>query len=209
MIGPATALAEGFPYFASCLARNGVPPLWKREPGFASLVHIILEQQVSLASAQAAFDRLVEVLGEVTAEAFLDVDADEARTIGFSRQKYGYCSGIARRLIDDPTVLSVVDLPDTAALDQLCRLRGVGPWTATVYLMFAGLRADMWPHGDRALVVSMQKVLKLNGVPTYTDADAIAESWSPHRTTAARMLWHDYLGGVDYSRRHGITSIYL
>ncbi len=173
------------------------------------MVHIILEQQVSLASAQAAFDRLVDVLGTVTPETFVNIDAEEARAIGFSRQKYGYCSGMARQLMNDPTILSVIDLPDDAALDRLCRLRGIGPWTATVYLMFAGLRADMWPHGDRALVVSMQKVLQLSGVPAYDAADAIAESWSPHRTTAARMLWHDYLGGVDYNQRHGITSIYL
>lgn len=209
MIGPARELAGAFDYFESCLSRNGLPPLWRRELGFASLVHIILEQQVSLASAQAAFDRLVGEIGNVTPTAFLAIGSELARSLGFSRQKFGYCRGIAQQLIEDPTILSVSDLPDALAMAQLCRLRGIGPWTATVYLMFAGLRADMWPHGDRALVVSMDRVLGLRGVPTYDAADALAMDWSPHRTTAARALWHDYLGGAGYNERHGIATIYL
>ncbi len=209
MIAPARALAEKFPYFARCVDRNGVPPLWKRELGFGSLVHIILEQQVSLASAQAAFDRLARAVGRVTPETFLTLTSDEARIVGFSRQKYGYCRGIAEQLIDAPEVLSVTGLSDDEAVAKLCKLRGVGPWTATVYLMFAGLRPDLWPHGDRALVVSMDNVLRLGGIPTYADADVMAQAWAPQRTTAARILWHDYLGGVEYNERHGIASIYL
>lgn len=207
MIGPATELAANFSYFAQRLDRNGVPPLWKRDPGFASLVHIILEQQVSLASAQAAFSRLVNNLGVVTPDRFAGLDAATARIIGFSHQKFGYCLGIARLLVENPDLLVVDDLDDAAAFSKLCGLRGVGPWTAAVYLMFADLRCDLWPRGDRALVVSMESVMGLSSVPTYDDADAIAEAWAPHRATAARILWHDYLGGLDYSDRQGIAVL--
>jgi len=163
------------------------------------MTHIILEQQVSLASAAAAFERLEQRLaGRVEPVAFLGLGDDELRRIGFSRQKASYvrdlASGIASGAID---LTAFEDMQDEAAKGALLELRGVGPWTACIYLMFTLDRPDVWPPGDRALQVSMAKVLSLQDVPTAEVADSIAEKWRPWRSAAARLLWHDYLGGPD------------
>lgn len=176
------------------VARNGVPPLWPREPGFATLVKIILEQQVSLESAAAAFANLEAAIGVVHPEGFLTLHDAELKTIGFSRQKAGYCRGLAADVIDGSINMeSLQRASDREAHDSLVAIRGVGRWTADVYLLFVLRRANVWPHGDRALVVSMAENLDLDGVPGYEEAGTIASSWVPWRAVAARMLWHAYL----------------
>ncbi len=176
------------------VARNGVPPLWPREPGFATLVKIILEQQVSLESAAAAFANLEAATGTVLPEGFLSLDDAELKTIGFSRQKAGYCRGLAAAIIDGSIDLeSLEQASNRQAHDSLVAIRGIGRWTADVYLLFVLRRADVWPHGDRALVVSMAENLDLDEVPGYAEAGVIASSWVPWRAAAARMLWHAYL----------------
>ena len=178
------------------LDRNGPPPLWQRPPGFATMVRFILEQQVSLASADAAYQRLESKIGEITPQGFLILDDVTLREIGFSRQKAGYGRGLASAIVDGSVNLQELDpMADNEVMEILESIRGVGPWTASCYLLFVLRRPDAWPRGDRALQVSMASVLGLDAVPDREGADAIAERWRPYRAVAARMLWHDYLGG--------------
>ncbi len=180
------------------VSRNGVPPLWRRDPSFSTVVLIVLEQQVSLASARAAFDRLHAAVGDVEPAAFLSLDDAQLRVIGFSRQKAGYCRGLATGLLDGSIDLDRIgSLDDDEARRRLVAIRGVGPWTADVYLMFALGRIDAWPPGDRALLVSLGRAKGLDYVPTSQAGVEMAEAWRPWRSVAARLLWHDYLGGPD------------
>jgi DNA-3-methyladenine glycosylase II len=160
------------------------------------MVRFILEQQVSLASADAAFGRLQAALGSLEPKSFLGLDDGELRAIGFSRQKASYARGLAGGLIDGTIDLQQLDdLADNEVVERLEAIRGVGPWTAGNYLLFVLGRPDAWPTGDRALYVSMANVLGLENVPERDAADRIAARWKPYRAVAARMLWHDYLGG--------------
>jgi DNA-3-methyladenine glycosylase II len=180
--------------FAALRARNGVPPLWERPAGFPTLVKIILEQQVSLDSAAAAFRNLELALDDVNPARFLSLDDAELQQIGFSRQKASYCRGLACGMLDGSVDLAGLSrLNDEEARQRLTALRGIGPWTADVYLLFALLRPDVWPIGDRALVVSLAEQFELVEVPTYEASEQIAASWKPWRSVAARMLWHAYL----------------
>ena len=160
------------------------------------MIRFILEQQVSLASADAAYERLEAATDGIDPKSFLALDDAELRRIGFSRQKAGYARGLAEGMLDETIDLQGLDaLADNQVMEHLEAIRGVGPWTASCYLLFVLGRPDAWPPGDRALQVSMAKVLDLPQVPDRDTADAIAERWRPYRAVAARMLWHDYLGG--------------
>ena len=159
-------------------------------------MRFVLEQQVSLASDAAAFGRLEDAIGTVAPDAFLTLDDAALRRIGFSRQKAGYCRGIAEGMIDGTIDLqSLAALADNEVTEHLEAIRGVGPWTASNYLLFVLGRPDAWPTGDRAVYVSMANALELGDVPDRDIGDAIAERWRPYRAVAARLLWHDYLGG--------------
>jgi DNA-3-methyladenine glycosylase II len=171
----------------------GCPPLWERDPGFSTLVYIILEQQVSLASARAAFGRLVEA-GPVTPESFLQFSDAELLRIGFSRQKAGYCRGLAQALVSgDLDISALEDLNDQSAHSALIRIKGIGPWSAAIYLLMALRRPDIWPSGDIALLKALQQLKGLPRRPTGEEALALAEAWRPWRAVAARLLWHWYL----------------
>ncbi len=160
------------------------------------MIRFILEQQVSLASAEAAYGRLEAAIGEIDPSSFLTLDDADLRGIGFSRQKAGYATDLARGMLEGTIDLQHLDsVADNEVMEELEAIRGVGPWTASCYLLFVLGRPDAWPPGDRALQVSMAKVLDLPDVPDRETADAIAERWRPYRAVAARMLWHDYLGG--------------
>jgi DNA-3-methyladenine glycosylase II len=192
------SLAENFFLFAALLDRNGPPPLWRRSPSFETLVRFILEQQVSLASAQAAFGRLDERLGAVTPERVLRSTGDELRADGFSRQKAGYVHGIAELIVDGSFDPSVLPSDPDLARRRLLEIKGIGPWTASCFSLFVRGERDVWPTGDRALYVSIANNLDLNEVPDRERGDAIALPWAPWRSTAAKMLWHDYLGGKSH-----------
>ncbi len=197
MLASATAaLADMDPALADLAARNGVPPLWAREPGFRTMLRLILEQQVSLASADAAYRKLEDVLGRVEPGRFLLLDDAQLKAIGFSGQKAGYVRGLAAGMIEGSIDLdATADLSDGRASEHLLEIRGVGPWTAACYLLFALLRPDVWPAGDRALEVSIGRVYQLPDVPVSDEANTRAEAWRPFRSVAARLLWHEYLGG--------------
>jgi DNA-3-methyladenine glycosylase II len=176
--------------------RNGVPPLWPREPGFATLLRLVLEQQVSLASADAAYRKLEASMGVVEPVAFLELGDEQLRVIGFSRQKADYVRAIAAGLIEGSIDLDLpVDLAEDDAIERLTAIRGVGPWTAACYLLFALRRPDVWPPGDRALEVSIGRAYGLPHPVVSLAADERALAWRPFRAVAARLLWHEYLGG--------------
>ncbi|HLM02375.1 MAG TPA: hypothetical protein VK400_15090 [Pyrinomonadaceae bacterium] len=173
----------------------GTPPLWQREPNFATLIHIILEQQVSLASALAAFNKLKEKLGEVTPEAVLSLSDEEMKAAYFSRQKTVYARELARAILEGKLDLKALEnLPDAAAKDELKKIKGIGDWTADIYLLMAGSRADVMPKGDLALHAAWKKLKNLERPPASDEFQQIAEKWKPLRAVAARLLWHFYLG---------------
>jgi DNA-3-methyladenine glycosylase II len=174
--------------------RYGPPPLWDRPQGFATLAHIVLEQQVSLASAQAAYDRLLAAVGELTPARFLELDDARLLAIGFSRQKAGYVRNLARAVESGALDLAgVAGLPDDEVHRALVALKGVGPWSASIYLMEALLRPDVWPATDIALAEAVATVKGLPGRPDPARLDALAVEWRPWRSVAARLFWHDYL----------------
>ncbi len=179
---------------AASVARHGRPPLWEREPGFPTLIHIVLEQQVSLASARAAFERLRAAREPLTPASFLELDDLTLLEIGFSRQKTRYGRELARAVLDERLVLEALPTLDDDAVDaQLTQVPGIGPWTATIYRLMALGRPDAWPVHDIALA---QAVADLEGHPRRPDAAemaALADGWRPWRAVAARILWHHYL----------------
>jgi DNA-3-methyladenine glycosylase II len=177
------------------IARSqGVPPLWERDEGFPTLVLVILEQQVSLASALATFERLKAAASPLTPESFLAFDDAALRALGFSRQKALYCRLAARAVVEGELNFDALrSLDDDAARAQLLRLKGVGPWTAEIYMLRALLRPDAWPSGDLALQLAAQEVKRLPARPTSAELDELAEAWRPWRAVAARLLWLHYL----------------
>jgi DNA-3-methyladenine glycosylase II len=190
----AQELAQADPGLGVSVERYGPPPLWSREPSYATLVHLILEQQVSLASAQAAFERLREALGgSIEPAAVLRLSDAELRAIGFSRQKTGYARTLANAMLDGFDLEALGGMPDDEVRRALTAMPGIGPWTADIYLTMCLLRPDVWPHGDLALATSARDLLEFEERPTFAELGVIAKPWHPYRAVAARILWHDYL----------------
>jgi len=173
----------------------GVPPLWAREPNFATLLHIILEQQVSVASAQSAFNKLREKLSdEITPENLLSLSDAEMKAAYFSRQKTVYARDLARNILNGKLDLNRFEnLLNEEIKHELKKIKGIGDWTADIYLLMAMLRADIMPKGDLALHVAWQRLKRLEHRPTSDEFLQIAERWKPLRSVAARLLWHFYL----------------
>lgn len=188
------ALAATDPRLATLLDRNGEPPLRLRPEGLATLVHLILQQQVSRASAQAVFDRLTALAGgHVTAETLVNIAPEDLRAVGFSHQKIEYVSALTEEALSGALDFdALASLPDEEAIATLLSRRGIGPWTAAVYVLTALGRPDVWAPGDRALLVSLGRMLEQTAVPTSADAEQVAAEWKPWRAVAARILWHDY-----------------
>lgn len=181
---------------AQIVASHGLPPLWERQQGFQTLIHIILEQQVSLSSARAAFDRLLAVAAPLTPERFLLLNDAELKAVGFSRQKtsYGRCLALAIVRQDlDVSALSSMD--DDSVRSELMKVKGIGRWTSDIYLLMALLRPDVWPRGDLALAVAVKQLKRLRQRPTEEELSIISSEWQPWRSVAARLLWHYYLNG--------------
>jgi DNA-3-methyladenine glycosylase II len=179
---------------AAIVERHGMPPLWPREPGFPTLLHIILEQQVSLASAKTAFDRLCAAIGPPTPESFLSLDDIQLKAIGFSRQKTRYGRELARAIVTGSLDLeNLHSADDDAVRAALTKLPGIGNWTVDVYLLLALRRPDAFASTDLALLASVQMVKNLRIRPTPLEVEAMAEDWRPYRAGAARLLWHAYL----------------
>jgi DNA-3-methyladenine glycosylase II len=181
-------------HLAEVVQKYGAPPLWVREPGFPTLVYIILEQQVSLASAKAAFDRLNAVVRPLTPRRFLRLTDEELLRIGFSRQKTLYTRLLAESLARGHFDLrNLHDLRDDAARKMLVAFKGIGKWTADIYLLSALRRPDIWPVGDLALATAVQEVKRLRQRPSPEKLERMSAPWKPWRAVAARLFWHHYL----------------
>lgn len=170
--------------------------MWQREPGFPTLVYIILEQQVSLASAKAAYEKLKTAASPLTPEKFLTFDDQELKTIGFSRQKTRYCRLLAEAILDGELELEALeDKSDDEVRSVLLELKGIGPWTVDIYLLMALRRQDIWPRGDLALVSAVKRAKRMEKAPTPEEMEALSLPWQPWRAVAARLFWHYYLSG--------------
>ena len=179
---------------AALYEADGVPPLWARRPGFTTLIKIILEQQVSLASAKAVYRKLERNIKPFTPIRFKELGIAYLKSLGVTRQKSSYCINIAVAILDDKLDLkSLNKMNDDNAKEILIRIKGIGSWTADIYLLMALRRSDIWPAGDIALASSMRKIKRLRSYPAYEKQIKIAEKWQPYRSVAARMLWQHYI----------------
>jgi DNA-3-methyladenine glycosylase II len=172
----------------------GYPPLWSRPNTFETLVHIILEQQVSLASALSALNKLKERMGEVTADSLLKLTDEELRACYLSRQKTSYIKHLAVAISDGTIDLhSLEQLENDEVRIELTALKGIGNWTTDIYLMFVLHRADVFPIGDLAAVNALKAIKDLSKQISREELSGIARQWSPYRTVACMILWHYYL----------------
>jgi DNA-3-methyladenine glycosylase II len=195
-------LCQVDPDLAGIYARYGPPPLWRRDPGFATLVHLILEQQVSTASAEAAMAKLKNAVEALTPDNFLKLSDAELRQIGFSRQKTAYCQGLARAIVEGRLDLAELDtLEDDEVRSRLVQLKGIGSWTADNYLLMALLRPDVIPVGDLALIAAVQQLKGLAARPSPAEVEQIASAWRPWRAAATRFLWHLYLSQAEKPKK--------
>ena len=179
---------------AAILERHGPPPLWARPPGFSTLVKIILEQQVSLASAASIFARLRKNVVPFRPERMIELGASHLKLLGLTRQKTAYCLHLAQALADKRLRLSQLSrMSDAEAKAALMEIKGLGAWSADVYLLMALRRPDIWPVNDLALAIAVTKLRQLTSRPNANQLSALAEAWRPYRSVAARMLWQYYL----------------
>lgn len=172
----------------------GYPPMWTRPNTFESLVHIILEQQVSLASAKAALEKLREKIKKITPAKVLVLTDEEMKTCYFSRQKMNYARHLAAAIVDGHLDLKRLEtLPDQEIRKILVRLKGIGDWTVDVYMMFVLQRTDLFPVGDLAAVNTLKKIKNLSKETSSEEILEVTEKWKPYRTVATMILWHYYL----------------
>lgn len=192
---------------ARILATYGPPPMWRRRTGFPTLVHIILEQQVSLKSAKAMLLRLQSAIDPFTPERFIHLGETQLRRLGVTRQKTSYLLHLSESILSRQfSFRRLAALDNNEAQLYLTRIKGIGSWSADVYLLMAMRRADIWPAGDLALAVAAKDLLRLETRPTPDELEQIAERWRPYRAVAARMLWQHYLGEKEDSRKSAKTQ---
>jgi DNA-3-methyladenine glycosylase II len=173
---------------------DGVPPLWARRPGFKTLIKIVLEQQVSLASGAAVYKKVAKSINPLTPEHIEELGINYLRGLGVTRQKSSYILNIAREINNgDIDLKSLNKLKDHLVKEKLTKIKGIGSWTANIYLLMALRRPDIWPIGDIALENTVRSLMKLRKIYSSEKISKIAENWIPFRSVAARMLWHHYL----------------
>ena len=168
--------------------------MWQRPQTLRTLVHIVLEQKVSLVSALAVMNRVDALCPTFAPAEFLAVPERALREAGISERKVGYCRALAEAIAEGSLSLPALRrLDDAEVIARLTAVRGIGPWTAGVYLTMALSRRDAWPSGDRALAVGVAERWSLDAVPDYPVLDRMAEAWRPWRGVASRLIWHAYL----------------
>ena len=178
----------------SIFEQHGPPPLWSRPQGFPTLVRIILEQQVSLASAASVFARLQENIVPFKPDRFVEMGDSGLRSLGLTRQKTAYLLHLSESILERRIHISrLARMNDSEAKTALVQLKGIGSWTADIYLLMALRRPDIFPASDLALAVSWARIKKLSVTPTPDELTTMAEKWRPYRSVAARMLWQSYL----------------
>ena len=187
------AIAERDPDIAKALEIIGPPPPRDRPPGFGSLLRAIVGQQISAAAAASLWNRLAAAVDPITPETIGRLDVEALRALGLSRQKAMYAQGLARDILERRVDLELLpQLDDEAAIVHLTQIKGIGRWSAEVYLLFALGRPDIWPSGDLALAVAMQRLKHLRRRPDPKRLIRLAEPWRPYRGAAAHFLWHYY-----------------
>ena len=196
----AKQLAEGIdaiaalePAIAAAVARTGYPEPRIRETGYRTLLRTIVGQQVSVAAAASMWRKLEAFLGEdMPAGALLAAEFDELRACGLSRQKQGYARSLCELVVGGELDLDNLPADDEVAIEQLVRIKGIGRWSAEIYLLFAEGRPDIWPAGDLAVQAGIGRILGLEERPSEKATRALAEGWRPHRGAVAILTWHCY-----------------
>jgi len=192
------ALAAAEPAFAAAVARVGYPPPRIREPGYATLLRTIVGQQVSVKAADSVWRKLAAAVGDPTDPVAVTAASDETlRACGFSRQKASYARSLAEEVTSGR--LDLADLPedDEEAIAALVRVKGIGRWSAEIYLLFAEGRGDVWPAGDLAVQIELGRMLGHEARPSEKLTRELAEAWRPHRGALAILAWHHYGAGAD------------
>jgi DNA-3-methyladenine glycosylase II len=184
------------PRFADAIAATGYPEPRLREPGYATLLRTIVGQQVSVAAAASVWNKLEALLGEGCApDKLIAQDFDALRACGLSRQKQGYARSLAELVITGALPLDALPKNDEEAITYLTQVKGIGRWSAEIYLLFAEGRPDIWPAGDLAVQEGVGRLLKMEARPSEKDIRVLAENWRPHRGAAAIFTWHIYAVG--------------
>jgi DNA-3-methyladenine glycosylase II len=187
------AVAAGEPAIASALARTGYPEPRIRERGYRTLLRTIVGQQVSIAAAASVWRKLEALLGEdIPPQALLAAEFDALRACGLSRQKQGYARSLCELVVSGELDLAELPADDEEAIAQLVRIKGIGRWSAEIYLLFAEGRPDIWPAGDLAVQAGIGRILGLPERPSEKAARELAERWRPHRGAVAILTWHCY-----------------
>ena len=186
-------LAEREPILAELVASAGLPPPRSRPPGFATLLQIITGQQVSTHAAAAIWQRVALLADPMTPAAWLQLPDEALRGAGFSRSKVVYCRDLAAKLLDGTVDLDGLDrLDDQAAIRMLSSIKGIGRWTAEIYLLFSQGRPDIWPADDLAIQAAYQHLRGLPARPTERELRPLGDGFRPWRSAAALLLWHFY-----------------
>jgi len=181
------------PKIAAALTKAGYPEPRIRSPGYATLLRTIVGQQVSVAAAASVWNKLEALLGpDIPPRALLAADFDALRACGFSRQKQGYARSLCELVVSGELDLAALPADDEEAIDELIRIKGIGRWSAEIYLLFAEGRADVWPAGDLAVQAGLAKLLGMDERPDEKATRALAEDWRPHRGAMALFTWHCY-----------------
>ena len=186
-------LASREPGFSRALDAHGRPEPRLSEPGYATLLRTIVGQQVSVAAARSMWTKMTDRFGEMPdLEALATADDETLRTAGLSRQKAGYARSLASLVLSGELDLANLPADDEEAIALLTRIKGIGRWSAEIYLLFAEGRGDVWPAGDLAVQIEIGKLLGLAERPSEKELRALAENWRPHRGAAAVLAWHSY-----------------
>ena len=181
------------PGFAAALAAAGYPEPRIREPGYATLLRTIVGQQVSVAAARSIWGRVEAAVGDAEDPAAILATSEEAlRTAGLSRQKIAYARSLSEEVASGRLDFAALPRDDEEAIAALTRVKGIGRWSAEIYLLFAEGRADIWPAGDLAVQIAVGRILGHDARPTERQVRALAEPWRPHRGAAAIFAWHHY-----------------
>lgn len=187
------ALAKIEPRFAAALERVGYPEPRVSERGYATLLRTIIGQQVSVHAARSIWAKLEAAVGDISDPAALAAANDEAlRGAGLSRQKISYARSLAEEIASGRLDLDNLAEADEAAIAQLVVIRGIGRWSAEIYLLFAEGRGDIWPAGDLAVQHEVGRLLGLPEKPSERRVRELAEAWRPHRGALAIFTWHHY-----------------
>ncbi len=190
----ASILAQKDKALAQILEAHGPPPLWRRPATFTTLVRIILEQQVSLKSADSMFRKIQGAISPFTPESFVSLGTPHLRALGVTRQKATYLLNLSSAFVEGGLNLRQLQrMSDIDVKTTLMRIKGLGSWSSDVYLLMAMRRADVWPVGDLALAVAVKELNGLESRPGLAELEQVAEMWKPYRAVAARMLWQYYL----------------